>query len=186
MRRDYEEGRGTQTEIAARYGLTKTCLAMRKVRHGWISARDAERWEKRETEIDTLIDQLTQRLKQHAETGAELAAEAKAQAVAGGTKGLAARRRASAEAARELSITLAMTTTVQRLAERRREDTARFAVRTRENPLDRPDYLAVERAILARLAAAGLGTDLGDADAGREGAACGILGVAPDAGADAA
>ncbi len=101
VRRDYEEGLGSQVEIAARYGVTTTCLAMRKMRHGWFSGRDAERWEKREAAIDALLDALTQRLKKHARASAKLAEEARALAASQcGPEELAARVDASARAGR--------------------------------------------------------------------------------------
>jgi len=183
VRRDYEEGAGTQVEIAARHGVGPTCLAMRKARGGWVSAGDIARWAKRDQAIDDLIDTLTTRLKQHAKTGAKLSAEMKkleaAAAAAGDAPALDARAEASAKAGRELSVTMSMAATVQRMAERRREDNARFAVPTRENPIERPDYLAIERAILDRLAAAGLVRRVDGADGGGEGAAGEPLGLVP-------
>ncbi len=191
VRQDYEEGRGTQVEIAARHGIHPTCLAMRKARGGWVSAADVARWAKRDAAIDALIDTLTARLKSHAATGKRLAAEMKtleeaARAANGDRAELEARVEACAKAGRDLSATLSMAATVQRMAERRREDNARFAVPTRENPLERADYRAVERAILDRLAAAGLVRCVDGADGGGESAAGEPLGLVPGRGPDAA
>jgi len=187
VRRDVEEGRGSQIEIAARHGVHPTTLAMRKLRGGWVSLRDIERWAKRDAAIDGLIDTLTMRLKRHARTSAKLAEEAKALAAGPcDAADLEARCEMSAKAGRDLSTTLSMAATVQRMAERRREDNARFAFQTQENPLERPEYLAVERAILARLAAAGPGGGVADVERGGAQAAGRLLGVAPDGAADAA
>lgn len=187
VRRDYEAGEGTQVEIAARHGVLRSTLAMQKAKGGWVSARDVARQDKREAAIDDLLDTLTRRLKTHARTGAKIAAAMKAlEAAPLNMTALEAWAEASAKAGRELSQTVSMTASVQRMTERRRGPLVRLSDNKTENALERPEYLAVERAILARLAGAGLIAPLGGADAAGQGGSGAVLGLAPPGAPDAA
>ncbi|MFT3809272.1 MAG: hypothetical protein QM698_05090 [Micropepsaceae bacterium] len=189
IRAAVEAGEGSQGEIAARFGVGLSALAMRKFRGGWMSPKDVEKLMKVEAGIDALAAQMMRRLKKSARHADALNARAEALVHARcGDRETLDRLETLARSLNDMQPVLRMTADLTRLMERKARASAdlRAAHAALEAKHDRPDFVAFERAVLARLAAAGLEIDLGDADGVGEAADRGVLGGAEDGGADAA
>lgn len=165
IRRELEEGEGTLGEIADRHGVARGTVSMRKLRGGWVSLKDAERMAKMDEAMAQLAEDLSARLKRHSREAAALEKAVKARPLGElDDAGLEARRRLNEGVAKGLSATVALAAGYQRMLERRARSSARFAAPLQENPLERPEFIEVERAILARLAEAGIEGRMGGTD----------------------
>lgn len=172
IRRAVENGEGTQDEIAARHGVGKSAISMRKFRGGWMSPRDIEQMMRTEAALDQIAGAMLKRMKRHAKHGDALDARARELAHAACDADETERRlELNARAWRDLAAGVKMQADFTRLLERRRGLAARIAAEAREAVDDRPDFAAFERAVLARLAAGGAGGGVDGADGGGEGSA---------------
>lgn len=165
MRRALEDGAGTLRQIAERHGVAPGTLSMRKLRGGWVSLKDAERVAHSEEAMAQLAEDLSGRMKRHARESKALERAVKARPLSGlDDAALEARRKLNARVAKELSAAVRLAAAYQDMLERRARFAARFAAPIEENPLERAEFLEIERVILARIAAADAEGAVGEAD----------------------
>ena len=189
IRRAVEAGEGSQREIAKRFGVGLSALAMRKYRGGWINPADVEKLMKIEDDLEGLTAGMMKRLKKASKHGDQLDARAREliHAQCDGAETLK-RLDLHVKQLEDMAPVLRMTADLTRLMERKAR--AGAALRATHAALeahnDRPDFIAFERAVLARIAAARAGGNLEPADAGGEASDDGVLGVSEERGPDAA
>lgn len=180
IREAVENGEGTIEEIAARFGVQRSTISMRKFRGSWLGPSDVEKLMRVEEGIDQLAEGMMRRLKQGARHGDALNARAKALAHAkcDGPE-IVARLEMHVKAMGDMAPVLRMTADLTRLMERKARASAdlRAAHAALEAKHDHPDFVALERAVLARIASACAEEDLGEPAAGGVDAAGEILGV---------
>ncbi len=180
IRHAVESGDGTHEAIAARFGVGLSALAMRKFRGGWMSPKDIEKLMKTEAGLDHLAESMMRRLKRAGRHGDALDARAKDLAHAKcDAPEVLERLEMHVKALGDMAPVLRMTADLTRLMERKARASAdlRAAHAALEAKHDRPDFIAFERAVLARIATVVAEADLGGAAAGDVEDARDVLGV---------
>ena len=189
IRAAVEAGSETMEALAARYGVARSAISMRKFRGGWMGPKDVEKLMKVEAGIDALAEAMMRRLKKSARHADALNARAAALAHARcGDRETLERLEMLSRSLNDMQPVLRMTADLTRLMERKAKASAdlRAAHAALEAKHDRPGFIAFERAVLARIASALTEEDLGIADAVGEAADRGVLGGTADPGADPA
>ncbi len=175
-----ESGEGTQQDIAARFNVGLSALAMRKFRGGWMSPQDIQKLIQVEEGIDNLAAAMMRRLKQGARHGDALNARARQLAHAKcDTQEVLARLEMHLKTLGDMAPVLKMTADLTRLMERKARASAglRAAHAALEAKNDRPDFVAFERAVLAHIAAALTEEDMEELAARDVESRDGLLGV---------
>ncbi len=189
IRAAVEAGEGTQQEIAARFGVGLSALAMRKFRGGWMDPKDIKKLMQVEAGLDSLAETMMKRLKKSARHGDTLNARAK-ELIHARCDALQVIERLETltKSLSDMTPVLKMTADLTRLMERKARASAelRATHAALEAKNDRPDFIAFERAVLARIAAAHAGDGVEEPAARDVEGSGGLLAVPAERGPDAA